>query len=267
MTESATDPDQPPAGVLAAFGASAPLVPLTGGRGLTWRSGTIVLRPIEGDAEAEWKSAVLADVPTNDAFTVPRPLRAASGRWVHAGWQAMAWIPGAAAERRLADVIRAGAAFHDAIASQPRPSFIDDATDAWSVADRIAWDEAPGPDDALSAQLRAEYRPVSLPSQVIHGDLLGNVLFAPDRPPAIIDWAPYWRPAGFGAAVAAADAACWHGLPLEELRNDYGNAHWRQLLLRALIFRIATLQLNGYRNDAQVARLIPVARAVIALGE
>ncbi|MFY9712245.1 MAG: hypothetical protein WAK00_02125 [Microbacterium sp.] len=62
---------------------------------------------------------------------------------------------------------------------------------------------------------------------------------------AVIDWAPYWRPRGFGAAVAVADAVCWHGYPLSRLAEDRGIPQWRQLLLRALAFRMATLHLRG----------------------
>lgn len=105
------------------------------------------------------------------------------------------------------------------------------------------------------------------PSQVIHGDLLGNVLFAQGRPPALIDWAPYWRPAGLGAAIAVADAACWHGYPLDDLAGHHGIPEWRQLLLRALVFRMTTLHLLGYWDDVQAERHAPIAEAVIALTE
>jgi uncharacterized protein (TIGR02569 family) len=167
----------------------------------------------------------------------------------------------------VADVVRAGAAFHRAIADLPEPSFIAATDHAWSRADRIAWSESRLPDDALLESLAAEYRVVRAPNQVIHADLLGNVLFSECRPPAVIDWAPYWRPAGFGAAVAVADAVCWHGHPLEGLHEDYGIPQWRQLLLRALVFRVATLHGLGLWDDAIRERHVPVARAIIALRE
>jgi hypothetical protein len=48
-------------------------------------------------------------------------------------------------------------------------------------------------------------RPVDgFTAQLIHGDLNPeNILIAPGQPPAIIDMAPYWRPAPFAAAIAA----------------------------------------------------------------
>lgn len=264
MAKNSTPLALPP-GVALAFGASDAPVRLAGGRGLTWRSGRIVLRPTADPVEASWKSDVLADINCSLEFTVPRPLRDGQGAWVRNGWQASEWVPGAADECRVQDVITAGDGFHRAIAGLPCPDFIAAATDPWSQADRIAWREAALPADGLLELLVGEYQPVDALPQVIHGDLLGNVLFAEGRPPAIIDWAPYWRPSGLGAAIAVADAACWHAYPLSALAEDHGVSQWRQLLLRALVFRIATMHLLGSWNALQLRRHLPVAAAIIAL--
>jgi Ser/Thr protein kinase RdoA (MazF antagonist) len=58
-------------------------------------------------------------------------------------------------------------------------------------------------------ELVAALRPVRVPSQVIHGDLTGNVLFDDSQPPAIIDFSPYWRPAAYASAIVVADALVW----------------------------------------------------------
>lgn len=254
-----------PAHVAAAFGAAHPPERLACGRGLTWRSGPVVLRPTADAAEAGWKSEVLANLTGAAGFTVARPIRDGRGRWVCEGWQAMEWIPGAADEARVDDIVRAGEAFHQAVSRLERPPFIAASNDPWSRADRMAWGEAPLPRHRLLQRLAAQYHAVDTPAQVIHGDLLGNVLFAAGRPPAIIDWAPYWRPPGLGAAIAVVDAACWHGYPLTGLANSRGSEHWRQLLLRALVFRMATLHLLGAWNGAHAARHEPVAAAVLSL--
>lgn len=256
--------------VLRAFGASGAPVLLPGGRGLTWRADEVVLRPAEAREETTWKSEVLSRLPESSAFTAPTPLRDDAGEWIRDGWEALRWVPGAADPTRVGDVVRAGLAFQEALAGHPEPGFIARAEHAWARADRLAWGE-PDRDaallaaDPLLAALAAEYRGVDAPSQVIHADLLGNVLFAPGRPPAVIDWAPYWRPAGFSAAVAVADAVCWHAHPVERLAEDFGIGRWRQLLLRALVFRMATLHLLGRWDDADARRHAPVVHAVIAL--
>jgi len=224
-----------------------------------------VVRPAEGEGETEWASEVLSRLQPSSEFTLPAPLVDDRGAWTREGWHAIRWVPGHADPSRVDEVLRAGDAFHRALAGIPKPDLLDRRSHPWARADRIAWGEATGPADPLLDRLHDAYRPIDLPRQLIHGDLLGNVLFEEGRPPAIIDWAPYWRPAGYGAAIAVADAACWHGHPLERLQADRRTAEWRQLLLRALVFRIATFLLVGVWSDDLRRRHAPVARAVLDL--
>jgi uncharacterized protein (TIGR02569 family) len=226
----------------------------------------VVIRPTAGGEEADWRAGVLELLEHTDEFRVPRPIRAASGQWVVDGWEALQWVPGAADETRVSDVVRAGDAFHRAIAGLERPTFIDTSDDAWARADRMAWEEEPLPADPMLKRFAAEFRRVESPSQMIHGDLLGNVLFAEGMPATIIDWAPYWRPAGLGTAIAVVDAVCWPGTPIESIPVlGQGIAEWEQLLVRALAFRIATHHLLGVWNSALAERLAPVVDAIVAL--
>lgn len=259
------DLDAPDAVARAAFGvAGRPLDRLAGGRGLTWRAGPVVLRPHDGAAETDWRAGVLASLEHTAGFRTPRPVATADGTWRSGSWEAWQWLPGRADERRVADVIRAGAAFHRAIAHLDRPPFLDDKDNAWSRADRMAWDEVELPHDPTLDRLAAAFRPVRAPRQLVHGDLLGNVLFADGQPPTVIDWPPYWRPAGFGAAVAAVDAVCWHGVSMTALDAlGDGVAEWRQLLVRALAFRIATMHLLGAWDTMTVATHRPVVDALV----
>ncbi|WP_144714522.1 hypothetical protein [Curtobacterium pusillum] len=279
--------------VLAAFGVPGePLERLAGGRGLTWRAGAVVLRPHDGAAVTDWRAEVLATLDHSAAFRTPRPVAARArgtfavdagvrtpGRsWRVGEWEAWEWLPGRADETRVDEVIRAGQAFHQAIAHLDRPAFLasrDGTTDdhaanavaagnAWDRADRMAWGEEPLlPGPALD-RLGTAFRPVHAPSQLVHGDLLGNVLFADGHPPAVIDWPPYWRPAGLGAAIAAVDAVCWHGIPLARLDAlGHGIPEWGQLLVRALTFRIATLHLLGVWDADAAAQHRPVVDALV----
>lgn len=226
----------------------------------------MVVRPTGGGEEANWRAGVLERLVHTGRFRTPRPIRAESGRWVEDGWEAWQWVPGVADESRVLDVVRAGAAFHHAISALDRPAFIDTSDDPWARADRIAWGEASLPADVMLERLASEFRPVESPSQLIHGDLLGNVLFAEGAPPTIIDWAPYWRPAGLGAAIAAVDAVCWHRTPIELLPViGQDIAEWEQLLVRALTFRMATLHLHKVWDSSLADRHAPVMDAILAL--
>ncbi|GLY97676.1 TIGR02569 family protein [Actinoplanes sp. NBRC 103695] len=237
--------DQPPADVLTAFGLSGGVRRLTGGKGGTWQSGDIVLKRAEGEPETIWRAEVLSVLPPSPDFRIARPLRARTGAWVVSGWEATAWVGGAADPSRPDDVIRAGEAFHAAITAVPRPSFLDDRDDPWSYGDRLAFGEpvpsgATAP-SALLEPLLAARRAVTSPSQVVHGDLTGNVLFAPGLPPAIIDWPAYHRPPSWAAAVVVADALVWHDVdPALIHRWAPHFPEWPQMLIRALIYRIST---------------------------
>jgi hypothetical protein len=137
-------------------------------------------------------------------------------------------------------VLDAADAFHAFVAGEPRPSFIEARTHQWAIADRVAWgDLAPleFADDPRVRRLLALTRPVDAESQVIHGDLAGNVLFAPDQPPAVVDVTAYWRPVAYARAIVIVDAIAWDGAPFE-LLDVSTDVRYRQLLVRALLFGI-----------------------------
>ena len=286
---------RPDPGVLAAFGAHADPVPLPGGEGTAWRAGEIVLKPAGDPRVAGWTAGLYRDLALltrhrDCGFRVPQPLSTATGGWVAGapatgarvagapatgGWVAWQWLPGEPAD--WADVspfwprlIAASRAFHAALAGRPAPPWLGRDGSPWTAGDQVAWGErdpgsvlaaAPG---SLGGQLRsllAALRPVRLPSQLIHGDLGGNVLFADGEPPAVIDFSPYWRPAGLALAVAVVDALLWGGaspatLDEPELcqpewgqpewgqpewgQPEWGQPEWGQLLARALVYRLVT---------------------------
>ena len=201
----------PPQPVLAAFGvAGQPLVPLAGGQSTSWLAGSLVLKPAGLDMpELEWLAEVYSGIAW-DGFRSARQRRANDGAVCVDGWCATEYLAGEYAERRWPQVIAVGERFHAALRGIPRPGFLDGRASPWAVGDRVAWDEIPVAQFAQVthlARLAAALRPVSAPSQLIHGDLGGNVLFHEQLPPAIIDFSAYWRPAGFASAIAAGRSA------------------------------------------------------------
>jgi uncharacterized protein (TIGR02569 family) len=230
--------------VLTAFGLSGEAVLLPGGQGETWRVGEVVLKPAGFVVEAIWRAEVLAALPEGLGFRVARPVPAAGDDWVVDGWEASELLVGATDVGRPDDVLKAGQVFHEAVAELPRPEFLDRRDDPWTYGDRVACEEPPvGGSPAyreLVGRLIEARRPVDLAAQVVHGDLLGNVMFANGLPPAIIDWPVYWRPPSWAAAVAVVDALCWYdGKPDLAARWAY-LPEWGQMLIRALIYRMTT---------------------------
>ena len=275
---------RPDPGVLAAFGAHADPVRLPGGEGTAWRAGEIVLKPAGDPRVARWTAGLYRDLGPlagrrDPGFRVPRPLRTAAGDWVGGdpvtgGWAAWQWLPGEPASWAGVSpfwprLIAASRAFHAELAGRPAPSWLGRDGSPWTIGDQVAWGErdpgsvlatAPG---SLGGQLRsllAALRPVRLPRQLIHGDLGGNVLFADGEPPAVIDFSPYWRPAGLALAVAAVDALMWGGASPAVLDELDGEQELDQLLARALVYRLVTEIVFRHGDADPSADLETVAR-------
>jgi uncharacterized protein (TIGR02569 family) len=185
---------RPSPAAVAAFGLEGEPVALGGGQGGSWRVGTAVLKPVDlSPAELAWQAELLEQVETA-GFRVSRPLRAGDGSLSVDGWCAREWLEGVHEARRWADVIAAGERFHAALRGVPRPAFLDERGHQWAVGDRVAWGELPGRELAHVKHvpsLLAALERIDAPSQLIHGDLTGNVLFAAGLPPAVIDFSPY----------------------------------------------------------------------------
>lgn len=237
-------PSQPPAHVRAAFGvAGAVPALLDGGQGTSWRVGPIVLKRADTDPEElAWQASVFSQI-SQDRFRLASPRPARDGAWRVDGWSAAEYVGGSHRQGRWPDIIAAGDRLHRALHDVPRPAFLSHRRDRWATADKVAWGDSPAaafPDVPHLPELAAALRPVGAPSQLVHGDLTGNVLFDDALPPAIIDFSPYWRPVPYAAAIVIADALVWEGADRQILDvvshiDDFG-----QYLTRALIFRIVT---------------------------
>jgi uncharacterized protein (TIGR02569 family) len=263
--------------VVRAFGAAGSPERLAGGQGESWRLGDIVVKRVGLPAETEWVADVLDAWPAESGVRVARPVRAVDGSWVHAGWAAHRWLEGrdVSIPSEIGHVRAASDAFHAVTADLLRPAFLDVRFDPWSHGDRVAWEgaepEGSEPTRQLVREAMAAFEPVESRSQVVHGDIGGNVLIAQGLPAAVIDWPPYFRPVAFALAVAAVDAICWSGAS-RRLLDDWGDQpEWRQMLLRAFVYRTATqgrfeaLGTAGSSGEDYVRECRPCLEAIVSL--
>jgi uncharacterized protein (TIGR02569 family) len=265
-----------PPQVLAAFDVDGDdVVPLDGGQGSSIRAGALVLKPYADELEVTWFAGLACRI-VPDGFCLPAPVAALDGRWTVDGWAAVEHVHGVADPAgRWQQVVAAGRAFHAAVSQEPEPAHLAAREHRWAVADRVAWGEQEIPVGALSQPLldRLERlrRPVDLPNQLVHGDLSGNVLLDGGASPAIIDVSPYWRPAAYADAVVAVDALLWweaaESLVDEISPRDLHDRDWQQLLMRATVFRLVSLDEAGRAGDPDMEAQLPLYDRVVDILE
>ena len=259
--------ERPPEHVLATFGVKSG-EPEQMGPGWEggWRYGEIVLAPITDHARAAW-SAKVRETLFVDGLRLARPVRSTDGRYVVSGWRADTFVAGAP-EPRDDEVVATGVRLHEATAKLERPRFLTQMpvppwtdVDVFTAADRAAWEdrplqnlplgapELPESEDRTEAaelltQLAGLRKPTKSPSQLVHGDLYGTVLFAGAAAPGITDITPYWRPASWAAGVVVVDALSWGDADDGLVERWDALPEWSQMLLRALMFRLAVHALH-----------------------
>lgn len=253
--------------VCAAFGVDPGRAePLPGGK--AWKCGDVVLQPVADKAHAVWLARTLAALDVPD-LRVARPVRATDGRSLIAGWRANRYVSGTP-EHRPDEVVLTAIKLHQATADLPRPDLRPDPADPGVIADRIAWQERDVELDETKGGrwfevLAPARRPLRSPDQLVHGELFGNVLFDGDTPPGVVDFVPYFRPAEWAAAIAAVDALAWGDADPELLRRWEHLPEWRQLLLRAVLFRLAYHALHPRSTAAALDGLRTAASEVSEL--
>lgn len=274
---------------MAAFGLKgAEPEPLGSGWEGGWKCGEVVLSVIADHARAAW-SAKVRETLFIDGVRLARPVRSTDGRYVVSGWRADTFVAGTP-EPRHDEVVSAGVRLHEATAKLERPRFLTQApvapwsdVDVFIAADRAAWEErplqslppgarvSPGSADGersadLLNQLAGLRKPTKSPNQLVHGDLYGTVLFAGTAAPGITDITPYWRPASWAAGVVVVDALAWGEADDGLIERWDALPEWPQMLLRALMFRLAVHALHPHSTAAAfpgLARTAALIRLVL----
>ena len=174
MSDKTTTPELthiPPKHVLEAFCLEGDPVLLPGGQGTSTRVGNAVIKPGNDEGEASWVAELMNTIQ-EEGFRVPRPVRSTSGAWIHEGWIVYEVVEGKHVQGRWEEKIEVCQAFHKAIATYPKPAFLDTATHGYAVADRVAWGEQPmiaheRVKPALE-RLRKLLRPIDVSNQLTH---------------------------------------------------------------------------------------------------
>ncbi|RDL40970.1 uncharacterized protein BP5553_00949 [Venustampulla echinocandica] len=232
--------------VLEAFGLKDGLKPLPGGQGESFHSGNAVLKPAHDPIEAEWSAQVFSALASSSHrdFHVPTPILASNSQFVFQGWAASEFVAGRAGPGgKWVELMGTSRFFHAALQGIPNPDFLSHRSHPWAVADQVAWGEA---SVDVVPELQCVYQEllklrknVKMTSQIVHGDLTGNMLFRDDgTPPTVIDFSPFWRPVEYAEAIVIVDGILDHDQGRDLVKLGGTSFECLQMLVRALIFRL-----------------------------
>lgn len=277
-----------PEHVRAAFRAeSGDPVPMGYAWDYGFRIGQVVLSPVLDPDNAAWSAKVREHLQV-EGLRVARPVRSTDGRFIVSGWKATSFGAGELASGRVDEVVLAGLRLADALAHLPAPDFVTEpVTSAWEpkeiyrVADQAAWSDDPasvlaigldgdaiasdGLRDALmlAARISGLIPDIAAPSQVGHADLLTTSLFSGSQAPLVTDLVAAFRPHGYTAALAAVDGLLLDAADPAIIHRFSHVPDFTALLMRALLYRIFVVALQGEQQEDMAARLEKVADILI----
>lgn len=273
---------KPPEHVIRAFGASGEPVPAGRAWDYGWRYEGLVLSPVTDSAQALWSAKVRTAVEI-DGVGFSKSVRTSDGRLVLAGWQARHFVEGAISAR-ADETLVAAQRIDAALAELAKPSFLAERVgDIFTACDNAAWTDDPisvlekmlDPNsiprsdcaEALTVaggllQLRSDLEGSSARLQVGHSDVHGTLLYDGSNAPVLTDVIPSWHFSGWSTAVAAVDALSMAGADEELLTRFDHIPMWRQLLVRAMCYRLFIHAVHpdslpgAYRGLSRAASLV-----------
>ena len=286
-----TTPIEPPEHVLRTFGLTSPPIAMgdqwVGG----WRVGEVVLSMVPDHARAAWSAATRENLFV-DGLRIARPfprhrrplrhLRVARRHLYRRVTLRPRFDEVLVAERLRGPRAPGATAVPHATTAPPPPTSTclppptaprGGASDAHRARGGML---EPVTDDGIASlnalkTLAGLRRPTATsPSQIVHGDLFGTVLFAGAAAPGITDLVPYWRPASWAAAVVAVDALAWGGADENLLDRWADQPEWGRCCC-ATMFRLAVHALPAFNRGRAAGpdagrRPGPPARLTRALG-
>jgi len=233
----------PSISIAGAFSSHEEPVLLPGGQGNSYVSDGLVLKREEDEGIANWMAELFQSLPDSSRVRTLRPVRSKEGTWIHEGYVAWVYMEGEHVKGHYGKKLPACREFHRLIGDIEKPRFLDVPRNSWAAADMVALGEKPFDYDEefmeLYRQVQPHLRPLEARSQLVHGDLSGNILVAPQLPLAIIDFSPAWAPNGFAEGIMLADAIAWDDPPPEELEVFWKMPDIEQLAWRGALRRIA----------------------------
>lgn len=167
--------------ILSAFKLEGEITPLNGGQNTSFRIKDCVLKPVGENTEfCEWTLRILSKMEPR-GYRLSKPILSNEGTFVYRGWCCTHYEPGEEKCGYVKERLEISRRFHENIKNIDF-HHMQKARNPWSVAQNIAWQREPLPEDISEEAysiLRKLLSGVTLKKsyevQLIHSDLAGNI--------------------------------------------------------------------------------------------
>ncbi|WP_288813290.1 TIGR02569 family protein [uncultured Corynebacterium sp.] len=282
---------QPPSHILTSFQVpAAKPVQLDAVWSEGWRCDRAVISRSDEPARAAWIARTTAKIRPA-GVSVSRPIVSSDGRFSVSGWRARTFLSGHRAPR-FDEMATAALRIGEALRGEARPAVLDspplsgqwDENEIFAAAEEAAFaedptvwlttvldaDSVPRADVAQALAKAAELTElrgeISEPSQLVHADVLGCVIFDGSADPILTDLVPAWRPAGWPVALLIVDAMAWANGPNALIERWSHLPDFRELVVRAALYRVVLHVLlpnsrpEAWRGLARVADVVAASQ-------
>ncbi|MDJ1494966.1 hypothetical protein QNI19_18655 [Cytophagaceae bacterium DM2B3-1] len=242
--------------ILNAFTLKGECIPLSGGQHTSVRVGDFVLKPIDTNIRYyEWLMTVYSAIHPK-GYRLAKPVKSEQDTFVYKGWCCTRYEPGEFMNGKLPEKLEVARLFHTDVAELPFQD-MPSADHKWAKAHQIAWQkedllrDITGEAYTILADLLSGLTLQDKYSlQIIHADLAGNIFFDVALPPLIIDFSPTIAPVAYAEAILVCDSIAWHGSPLGDLNYLSHSEFTREMILRAIVFRLTVAALSVQQNES-----------------
>lgn len=240
--------------ILQSFTLSGDILQLSGGQNTSIKVGNAVIKPVDNKQQIEWVMSVIYNLDPQ-GYRVSKPIRSIYGAFVHNGWACTQYEPGKDMMGRVKEKLFVSRLFHRDLAAVRFHDFPHH-DNPWSKGHRIAWQSDTLPMDLpnvakeilsdllCKVSLKRQYK-----VQLVHGDLSGNILFDQVLTPLIIDFSPTIAPVEYAEAILVCDCIAWQGSDLSEIELFPTNELYKEMIIRAIIFRLAVSAIFAKGNN------------------
>jgi uncharacterized protein (TIGR02569 family) len=226
---------------------------LAGGQQTTMKFGDIVLKPIDDVAYANFTASIFDQIDPKE-YRISKPIKSIDNNYVEDGFIATKFEPGNHDFSRIAEMLKVSENLHHDLKEIKCkfPNF----DNPWTSAQKILWDNKKLPIDLnqdskeFCEKILAELKPITLPKQLIHSDLSGNILFHENLKPLVIDFSPAFAPYEYASALIVTDNIAWNHADINslELLKEYSIDF--EVVKYAVVFRILVSALLNKDNFA-----------------